>query len=717
MILGGAISTAGLVDTFIRQVARTVLRLPFLTPRQVFYDQQNGVGLESCELDANVHRMQEALRILNSPELPVYHLLVERLEAYQTHAGLPDNPFVLPVKPPAQVRTWEAQLIRFAASLKPPLRFAVKWAQPPAVRSLRANDRPLIEITPPQLRGVLVAVNWNSDCKLIFVGDLCGVYGTSLLTRAELQRKGKWVGAKKARVDQLYEDWKCHLVHEGTLDLRVPVGCQRLPPGVASYQMRIGVGEWIIAVQLDTQDAVPRVDHYELGYREIGDVARHQLGTVIPIHWWYERPRGSDIWYERTHRAVVNEFEAVCVPVIVRYLPRRRNRKDRIILWTTTQVDGIQGANDRRLLQEAAARSRLRYESTLIHGTPIEIATACTACGRHRGEQWCSECGLWHHTQCMTRSCRLPPVDDTVVGNARAASVQYAWKEGDQTLVVQAGDGSVAEANTTNVQGGWALQAPGGNSVTGQLRIHRPDITSTRCEIHALLGGLNQQQRDVARQTVQDGEIGMIYNGKWSESLRRFYWRARSNVLHTNAVKNRFDSRWSARCATCSEVDTQDHRFGLIEPECEHELIAKLTTLHRSLISQQWVPDQEIFLPAIAHDIGTSCGLEQRGPWCGNEPSNFLWLTMIRADNGMWLNPQWLDWLGDPAALSKDLRFLQLLENEAEPNRPRGSPRCMIPVGLIEAMVSTFLALKNGGKVFSAAMKVRVGNPHWCIGS
>ncbi|EGZ13878.1 hypothetical protein PHYSODRAFT_303257 [Phytophthora sojae] len=174
MILGGAISTAALVDTFIRQVARTVLRLPFSTPRQVFYDQQNGVGLESCELDANVHRMQEALRILNSPELPVYHLLVERLEAYQTHAGLPDNPLVLPVKPPAQVRTWEAQLIRFAASLKPPLRFAVKWTHPPAVRSLRANDRPLIEITPPQLRSVLVAVNWNSDCKLIFVGDLCG---------------------------------------------------------------------------------------------------------------------------------------------------------------------------------------------------------------------------------------------------------------------------------------------------------------------------------------------------------------------------------------------------------------------------------------------------------------------------------------------------------------------------------------------------------------
>ncbi|EGZ13877.1 hypothetical protein PHYSODRAFT_303256 [Phytophthora sojae] len=412
--------------------------------------------------------------------------------------------------------------------------------------------------------------------------------------------------------------------------------------------MRIGVGEWIIAVQLDTQDAVPRVDHYELGYREIGDVARHQLGTVIPIRWWYERPRGSDIWYERTHRAVVNEFEAV-----------------------------------------------------------------------------------------------LPPVDDTVVGNARAASVQYAWKEGDQTLVVQAGDGSVAEANTTNVQGGWALQAPGGRS-------HHMDMMASYAawlafgnfmlvdEEGALIFGntlrylkcrgyedqhrrwiQNQQQRDVARQTVQDGEIGMIYNGKWSESLRRFYWRARSNVLHTNAVKNRFDSRWSASCATCGEVDTQDHRFGLIEPECEYvqELTAKLTTLHRSLISQEWVPDQEIFVPAIAHDIGTSCGLEQRGPWCGNEPSNFLWLTMIRADNGMWLNPQWLDWLGDPAAFSKDLRFLQLLESEAEPNRPRGSPRCMIPVGLIEAMISTFLALKNGGKVFSAAMKVRVGNPHWCIGS
>ncbi|OWZ14978.1 hypothetical protein PHMEG_00011461 [Phytophthora megakarya] len=83
MILGGAYRSSGLFDTFIRQVSRSVLRLAHPSPTSIYYDQSNGVGLLICEPGVNVHRYQEALRILNTPELPVHHALVESLEAYQ----------------------------------------------------------------------------------------------------------------------------------------------------------------------------------------------------------------------------------------------------------------------------------------------------------------------------------------------------------------------------------------------------------------------------------------------------------------------------------------------------------------------------------------------------------------------------------------------------------------------------------------------------------
>ncbi|EGZ13858.1 hypothetical protein PHYSODRAFT_316842 [Phytophthora sojae] len=167
MVLGGAISVAGMVDTFIRHVARSVLRLPFSTPRYVYYDKLNGIGLANCEREANVHRLQEALRILNTPSLP-------RLEAYQSNAGLTENQLSVPISPPAHIRTWEAQIIRFASKLKPPLRCAVRWTPPPATMSARANDRPLLTITPPSLSKILIAVNWNSNYKLRYVGDISG---------------------------------------------------------------------------------------------------------------------------------------------------------------------------------------------------------------------------------------------------------------------------------------------------------------------------------------------------------------------------------------------------------------------------------------------------------------------------------------------------------------------------------------------------------------
>ncbi|OWZ11725.1 hypothetical protein PHMEG_00015212 [Phytophthora megakarya] len=343
MILGGAIRSSGLFDTFIRQVARSVLRLPHSSPRSIYYDQVNRIGLLSCELDANVHRYQEALRILNTPELLVHHALVESLEVCQVNAGLTDNPLTIPIKRPIHVTTWMAQVIRFAATMKPPLRCECEWKQPTTACPQRSNDKPLMFITPIALQTGLVATNWNSQFKLHFVGDICTEYGTRLLTQDELFRKGKWKGTKRGKVDTLYDKWKAALTTEGSLMLRDPVGWVKVPVGIVPYQLRIGVGDWIVAVALDTSETEPTLHHHELGHRHIGDVTRGGVRSKETVTFGT-----SELTDETSRNLKLSAF------------------RDRMILWTDTVVDGVHGVNDREILQEALKRSQLRYESTFL---------------------------------------------------------------------------------------------------------------------------------------------------------------------------------------------------------------------------------------------------------------------------------------------------------------------------------------------------------------
>ncbi|KAE8900618.1 hypothetical protein PF003_g15413 [Phytophthora fragariae] len=61
-----------------------------------------------------------------------------------------------------------------------------------------------------------------------------------------------------------------------------------------------------------------------------------------------------------------------------------------------------------------------------------------------------------------------------------------------------------------------------------------------------------QHCQDATKHTMAIDELDMAASGQWLTSLCRFYWRARMSVLHTNAVKHRFDHRWSAKCVNCS---------------------------------------------------------------------------------------------------------------------------------------------------------------------
>ncbi|OWZ00542.1 LOW QUALITY PROTEIN: hypothetical protein PHMEG_00028238 [Phytophthora megakarya] len=218
--------------------------------------------------------------------------------------------------------------------------------------------------------------------------------------------------------------------------------------------------ESVLAIKLDLAGPEPRMLHLELGYRDIGDTQHSALGLVFPVRWWYERPRGSDIWYERRHRRREDEYEGGCVPVTPTYLPRSARRQDRIILWNTTEVEGMRGVNDLVILP----RSLLQYNTTFIDGHPLEMLIACTEFGRHRGEQRCLSSGYLHHPNCIRCECRTPFSNSDDVDDKRDASAQYVWSNEPGSSLVQVGDGSVTAANTPSAKGGWAFQA-----VMGQL--------------------------------------------------------------------------------------------------------------------------------------------------------------------------------------------------------------------------------------------------------
>lgn len=76
------------------------------------------------------------------------------------------------------------------------------------------------------------------------------------------------------------------------------------------------------------------------------------------------------------------------------------------------------------------------------------------------------------------------------------------------------------------------------------------------------------------RRTLREEEREMLRPFRWDTILCRFYWRARSGILHTNVVKHLYDARWDPACRTCGNnvLDSQSHRYGLSQPTCENSL-------------------------------------------------------------------------------------------------------------------------------------------------
>ncbi|POM60085.1 hypothetical protein PHPALM_31097 [Phytophthora palmivora] len=120
-----------------------------------------------------------------------------------------------------------------------------------------------------------------------------------------------------------------------------------------------------------------------------------------------------------------------------------------------------------------------------------------------------------------------------------------------------------------------------------QTRIHHEN---RRCWLRY------QSLKNEHRHTLANDEIETISIAGWTDLLRRFYLMARSNVLHTNAIKHRCDRE---------NTDIQEHRFGLNEAQCENtELLHEMTsTVYHAIDSKYWYQDQYIFIPVIDHNM------------------------------------------------------------------------------------------------------------------
>ncbi|OWZ14976.1 hypothetical protein PHMEG_00011459 [Phytophthora megakarya] len=215
-----------------------------------------------------------------------------------------------------------------------------------------------------------------------------------------------------------------------------------------------------------------------------------------------------------------------------------RNRNARIILWTDTVVDGVHGVNDREILQEALKPSQLRYESTLTTGRHIKLATACSKCRRHRGAQWCADCKKWHYPNCLP-GCNASR--NATASSAQQHYLRYTWQPGSDEVTIQAGDGSVMQANTAAAHGGWGIQTVGGLLVlinfTFNAKISPPHVAksmvymqecptknmSTRKTFSDDGRGryLHQSQKPPSRHPMTIDEVPMTNTEEWTGALRQ----------------------------------------------------------------------------------------------------------------------------------------------------------------------------------------------------
>ncbi|KAH9104199.1 hypothetical protein AeMF1_019624 [Aphanomyces euteiches] len=104
-----------------------------------------------------------------------------------------------------------------------------------------------------------------------------------------------------------------------------------------------------------------------------------------------------------------------------------------------------------------------------------------------------------------------------------------------------------------------------------------------------------------ARHTMVDDRTSTPKLCRWSAPETRFFWKATTYTLHTNARKHRIHRDWSpvCRCCTLDAFDSKEHRFGHTNPICTAALplASHIQLALATQLSSHWMPDQEIYLP------------------------------------------------------------------------------------------------------------------------
>ncbi|EGZ06668.1 hypothetical protein PHYSODRAFT_306861 [Phytophthora sojae] len=419
------------VDILIRRVAKHVLKLPHSTPKDVFHDETRGLGLASFEDMCNVARAQLAIRVMNSPHLSAYHLLTE---AFEIH-----------------LQRWIHQTIRAVVAVGS--KVDVTWENPQACTTNRPNDRPICNELTEDLRALLLRYNLKYSHKVRYVGDIANTSYTRLEQPTSLQRKFRWSRQQVGDYKEIDDDIKAVLCQNSTGELITPVG--RIPVDrsyLHIHSMDVGPGQFFIAREFDITD-------------EGLEMRGHELGKRVDDIWWQETRPNSGVWKPRPGE-IGSELANICVPVEVVYLRRRggRSAKDRVIIWSDTSTGGVIGVMSRDLIREAFNRSSRNYDEVMateeLQSPAERVASAIGA------------------KTCTTRPVRID----------RRPWVHWEEFRNCENCIA-AGDRSVCHGGTPSATSGWGLRT-GTVRKIGRIAVHWADMTSTRCECHALIAGL-----------------------------------------------------------------------------------------------------------------------------------------------------------------------------------------------------------------------------------
>ncbi|RHY69682.1 hypothetical protein DYB34_008495, partial [Aphanomyces astaci] len=289
-------------------------------------------------------------------------------------------------------------------------------------------------------------------------------------------------------------------------------------------------------------------------------------GPEIAVTFWHELRKGTDIWYSPTTREARSRLRLVpiaeCAILTADLLRTSSTQRHKFIPWTDMTSLKRRGGQPRY-----SNIHRVELRSLMALFNPV---------GAFAGD-WIRA----HQDSTST----IDPV-------LRAKQGLLAEADSLVTLAYQL----LPPTNYAHltIPGSWELRDHHDLPVTGATAPWLGAIYS-RHDWHAA-----HASKPDARRTIQPLRLNTGELCKWNLPALSFYWRAICYTLHTNVRKHRIQPRWDPHCRTSPDsLDTQEHRFGLTQPQCPAatSLTQDLLLATQALIPKAWLPDQDIYLP------------------------------------------------------------------------------------------------------------------------